>query len=88
MSYSWNPQQFAARLKETIGGEPVSSFARKCGFAESMLRKYLLGVSVPGTDKLVRMSEISGVSHKLLDVEAVIHHTGRCYIGVWEYPEP
>ena len=66
MSTSWNPQAFAARLKETIGKESVSAFVRKCEFAESMLRKYLLGVSVPGTDKLVRMSEISGVSIRWL----------------------
>jgi len=58
----WNSTLFAVRLREIIGEGAVSQFARKCDLAESMLRKYLQGDSVPGTDKLVRMAEVAGVS--------------------------
>ena len=63
---SWSSTLFAARLKQIIGENSVSQFAKKCGFAESMLRKYLLGSSVPGADKLVRMAQAAGVSLRWL----------------------
>ena len=59
---SWNSALFAARLKQIIGENSASGFAKKCGLAESMLRKYLLGDSVPGADKLVRIAQAAGVS--------------------------
>ena len=62
----WSSALFATRLKQIIGEVSVSKFARKCGVTESMLRKYLLGESVPGTDKLVRVSQVSGVSVRWL----------------------
>jgi transcriptional regulator with XRE-family HTH domain len=58
----WNSAIFATRLKEVIGENSIYRFAKKCGFAESMLRKYLLGESVPGADKLVSMAQVAGVS--------------------------
>ncbi len=59
---SWDSAAFAARLKEVIGEESVSGFAKKCCFAESMMRKYLLAASVPGADKLVSIARIGDVS--------------------------
>jgi len=58
----WSPVLFANRLKTLIGEGSVSKFAKKCGIAESMLRKYLLGESVPGGDKLVRVARVANVS--------------------------
>jgi len=62
----WSSALFATRLKLLIGEESVSKFAKKCGVTESMLRKYLLGESVPGTDKLVRIAQVAGVSIRWL----------------------
>lgn len=36
-------ESLALRLRETIGDEPVSSFARRYGIGESLVRKYLHG---------------------------------------------
>ncbi|MBL3528893.1 MAG: helix-turn-helix domain-containing protein [gamma proteobacterium endosymbiont of Lamellibrachia anaximandri] len=58
----WDSVAFATRLKEAVGGVYVSRFAKKCGFAEGMMRKYLSADSVPGADKLVRIAQVSGVS--------------------------
>ncbi|MBL3598388.1 MAG: helix-turn-helix transcriptional regulator [gamma proteobacterium endosymbiont of Lamellibrachia anaximandri] len=65
-STGWDSALFAARLKEIIGEDSVSRFAKRCDFAESMLRKYLLGDSVPGADKLVRIAQATGVSLRWL----------------------
>jgi len=64
--HGWNSVLFATRLKQIIGEDSVSRFAKKCGVTESMLRKYLLGDSVPGTDKLVRITQVAGVSLRWL----------------------
>ncbi|MCP4285334.1 MAG: helix-turn-helix transcriptional regulator [Gammaproteobacteria bacterium] len=64
--YGWNSVLFATRLKQIIGEDSVSKFAKKCEVTESMLRKYLLGESVPGTDKLVRVAQVADVSIRWL----------------------
>ena len=65
-SSAWSSTLFAARLRQLIGEGTVSHFAKRCDLAESLLRKYLQGDSVPGTDKLVRMAEVAGVSLRWL----------------------
>lgn len=53
---------FAGRLEFVIGGEKnTSTFAKKCGINESLLRKYLAG-STPGIDKVVKIADASGFS--------------------------
>ena len=52
---------FGARLKEAIGKRSVLSFAKECGFSDSLVRKYLAG-SLPGLDKALVMAETLGVS--------------------------
>lgn len=52
----------AARLKAVIGGESVSSFARKCGIAESVLRTYLRDGRMPPLDKAAAPAAVAGVS--------------------------
>lgn len=53
---------FAQRLKEAIGSASVNSFAKKSGLSEGILRQYLSGISQPGLDKLIAISETAGVS--------------------------
>jgi len=54
---------FKDRLGYLVGGgRNVSAFAKKCGFAESVLRSYLSGNSLPGLDKLVSIAETTNVS--------------------------
>lgn len=49
------------RLKEIIGNESVAAFARRCGFGESLLRKYLDGAS-PSIDKITAIASAAGVT--------------------------
>lgn len=49
------------RIKEAIGDEPVAAFARRCGFGESLLRKYLAG-SEPSATNLARIADAAAVS--------------------------
>jgi len=52
---------FKERLKHVIGARSVLSFAKECGFSDSLLRKYLVG-TIPGLDKALIISEVGGVS--------------------------
>lgn len=52
---------FSSRLKAAIGQRSVLSFAKECGFSDSLVRKYL-GGSLPGLDKAVIMARVLGVS--------------------------
>jgi len=58
----WDSGWFATRLKAAMGEHSVYMFAKKCGFTESTLRKYLAGDSIPGADKLVHMAQVAEVS--------------------------
>lgn len=51
----------AARLKGLIGTESVSSFSRRCGLGESLLRKYLAG-SQPNAQNLIFIADAAGVT--------------------------
>jgi len=58
-----NSDLFKERLQLIISREKSrSAFAKKCGVAESLLRNYLGGTSLPGMDKLIAMTEAAGVS--------------------------
>lgn len=52
----------ATRLQAMIGRESVSSFARRCGLAESVLRTYLRDGRMPPLDKAREMAAAAGVS--------------------------
>ncbi|MGA7979607.1 MAG: helix-turn-helix transcriptional regulator [Chromatiaceae bacterium] len=58
----WDHEAFAERLKSVKGYQSTNAFARRCGISESVFRKYLAGVSVPGADKLVDIARVAGVS--------------------------
>ena len=57
-----NLSKFKDRLLIAKKGDTVYSFAKKCGFTESLIRKYLAGDSLPGLDKLVLIANTAGVS--------------------------
>lgn len=50
------------RIKEVVGDSSVSSFSRRCGFGESILRGYLAEGKRPGIDYLVSMANVGGVT--------------------------
>lgn len=57
----YNSEQFSQRLKAAMGSDSTNKFAKKCGFSESLVRKYLTG-SLPGIDKAEIMARVAGVS--------------------------
>ncbi len=57
-----NKNLFSSRFKEVLGEETTYSFAKKSGIAESLLRKYLAGESLPGLDKLNVVSDVGNVN--------------------------
>jgi len=58
----WDSEGFPDRLQRAKGGLSTNAFAQKCGISESIFRKYLAGVSVPGADKLVDIARAGRVS--------------------------
>jgi phage repressor protein C with HTH and peptisase S24 domain len=54
-------EDFKARLHLVINGESINAFAKKCGVAESLLRKYLSGQSAPGMAKLIAIAKAANV---------------------------
>lgn len=69
---SFNSELFSERLRLAIGGESINKFASKCGFSESLVRKYLSG-SIPGFDKAVVMARAAGVRLEWLAGEGRMH---------------
>jgi hypothetical protein len=53
---------FKSRLQEAIGEESVSSFSRRCGAGESLLRGYLKQGNKPGVDHLVAIADAANVN--------------------------
>lgn len=50
------------RMKEVIGDESVSSFSRRCGVSEAVLRSYLNDGRAPSIDKAVAIAQAGGVT--------------------------
>lgn len=53
--------RFKDRLFAAMEGGSSYSLAKKSGMAESLIRKYLAGDSLPGMDKLVLLADLLGV---------------------------
>lgn len=49
------------RVREIVGAESVAAFARRCGFSETLVRKYLRG-SLPSSANLTKMATVAGVT--------------------------
>lgn len=59
---AWNIDAFSDRFKEAMGGRTPYSIQKQTGIAQSLIGKYLAGSSTPGTDKLVLLANVLGVS--------------------------
>lgn len=59
---AWNSDAFSQRLKRAMGSRSAYSLEQETGIAQSLVRKYLSGQSIPGTDKLVALAAATGVS--------------------------
>jgi transcriptional regulator with XRE-family HTH domain len=53
---------FVDRLREVIGDESVSSFARRCNIGESVIRGYLADGKRPGVDYLIALADAGNVT--------------------------
>lgn len=54
--------QFPARLKQAVGNKSIRSFARDCGFSDTVLRQYLNGQSEPTRPALLAIARTADVS--------------------------
>lgn len=52
----------AVRIKEVVGEESVSSFSRRCGISEAVIRSYISNGRSPSIDKAVAIAEAGGVT--------------------------
>lgn len=69
-------RDFKDRLTKAIGDRSVLSFAKECGFSDSLVRKYLAG-TLPGLDKVVVMAKVAGVSVQWLATGTEIPPLGQ-----------
>jgi transcriptional regulator with XRE-family HTH domain len=53
--------QLKTRLREIMGSESNSSFGRKCGLSESLIRKYLNG-TLPSSKNAAKIADACGVT--------------------------
>ena len=51
-----------ARIKEVVGDESASSFARRCGISEAVLRSYTKDGRAPSIDKAAAIAEAGNVT--------------------------
>ncbi|NET36548.1 MAG: LexA family transcriptional regulator [Cyanothece sp. SIO1E1] len=62
------PDDFPHRLKKAVGSQSIRSFARECGFSDTVLRQYLNGQSEPTRPALLAMARTANVSLEWLAV--------------------
>lgn len=55
-------EAFPERLREVVGIQKSLSFAKRCGFSDSLLGAYLRGEKKPGFDNLVTIAQVTGVT--------------------------
>lgn len=55
-------EHFGERLKETMGDESITSFARGCNISEAAIRKYLKAGTLPGIENTAAISKYTGKS--------------------------
>ncbi|MEO0869591.1 MAG: LexA family transcriptional regulator [Cyanobacteria bacterium J06642_11] len=56
------PDDFPSRLKKVVGNKSIRSFARECGFSDTVLRQYLNGNSEPTRPVLLAIARAADVS--------------------------
>lgn len=57
-----NKVRFGERLREAIGDESILSFAKRCGLSDTLVGKYVKGMSYPGIDKMPVIAKATGKS--------------------------
>jgi len=67
-------ENFGKRLYIVLNGEPIAAFARKCGISHETIKKYLKNETCPGIDKVLLISQQTGISLSWL-----ISGEGDCY---------
>ncbi len=65
-SSEWDPLGFANRLKRALDTRTVYAVSRELGIAQSVIRKYLAGKTVPGIDKVLKLANLTGVNPEWL----------------------
>lgn len=53
---------FSQRLQAAMQSQTINRFAKNCGISESLIRKYLLGLSQPGLEKLATIARETNTS--------------------------
>jgi phage repressor protein C with HTH and peptisase S24 domain len=53
---------FAARLEKSLDGRSIHSFSVDCGIADSLIRRYIAGETLPRIDTLEKIAAVAGVS--------------------------
>ena len=61
VSFLGEEKKLADRLRDAMGDQSGTAFARRCGISEGAIRKYLLGAS-PSTENLIAMADTANVS--------------------------
>lgn len=59
-------QSFKNRLADVMQGDSVSTFAKKCGMSETVIRDYLSGKTFPSLNRLATIAEKCDVSYSWL----------------------
>lgn len=63
MNINKSVQNFKNRLAEVMQGDSVSTFARKCGMSETVIRDYLSGKTFPSLNRLANIAEKCKVAY-------------------------
>lgn len=61
VSFLGEEKKLADRLRDAMGDQSGTAFARRCGISEGAIRKYLLGAS-PSTENLIAIADAANVS--------------------------
>ncbi|MFZ5510870.1 helix-turn-helix domain-containing protein [Thermomonas sp.] len=59
--FSTQESELKDRIRAIIGSDSIAAFARRCGFDETLVRKYLKG-SQPSARNLAIMAHVAGVT--------------------------
>ena len=72
----WKSDAFGERLREALSGRTSYSMEKETGISQSLIRKYMSGLSTPGADKLVALARATGVSVDWLATGEGAPHAG------------
>lgn len=81
---------FKERLREIIGDGTMTSFAKRCGFSDSLLGSYVRGEKLPGFENLLAIAKVGGVSLDWIATGRLpkVRSAGSAVSQVFYGPEP